>query len=46
MYFSFYGLTIAMMVLAKNGWFPVIPAAILPAVLFLVLGVRSFLRQR
>ena len=46
MYFSFYGLTIAMMVLAKNGWFPVIPAAILPAALFLVLGIRSFMRQR
>ena len=46
MYFSFYGLTIAMMVLAKNGWFPVVPAAILPAVLFLALGIRSFLRQR
>ena len=46
MYFSFYGLTIAMMVLAKNGWFPVIPAAILPAALFLILGIRSFLRQR
>ena len=46
MYFAFYGLTIAMMVLAKNGWFPAIPAAILPAVVFLVLGVRSFLKQR
>ena len=46
MYFAFYGLTIAMMVLAKNGWFPPIPAAILPAAVFLVLGVRSFLRQR
>ena len=46
MYFAFYGLTIAMMVLAKNGWFPPIPATILPAAVFLALGVRSFLRQR
>lgn len=46
MYFAFYGLTIAMMVLAKNGWFPVVPAALLPDVLFLALGVRAFLRQR
>ena len=46
MYFAFYGLTIAMMVFAKNGWFPAIPAAILPAAVFLVLGVRSFLQQR
>ena len=46
MYFSFYGLTIAMMVLAKNGWFPAIPATVLPAAVFLVLGIRSFLQQR
>ena len=46
MYFAFYGLTIAMMVLAKNGWFPVMPAAILPDVVFLVLGVLAFRRQR
>ena len=46
MYFAFYGLTIVMMVLAKNGWFPAIPAAILPAAVFLVLGIRSFLKQR
>ena len=46
MYFAFYGLTIAMMVLAKNGWFPAIAAAVLPAVVFLVLGVRAFLKQR
>ena len=46
MYFAFYGITILMMVLAKNGWFPAIPAAILPAAIFLVFGVRSFLRQR
>ena len=46
MYFAFYGLTIAMMVLAKNGWFPTIPAAIAPAAVFLLLGVRAFLKQR
>ena len=46
MYFGFYGLTIIMMVLAKNGWFPVIPAALLSDVVFLVLGVRAFYRQR
>ncbi len=46
MYFAFYGLTIAMMVLAKNGWCPVVPAAILPDVVFLALGVRAFRQQR
>lgn len=46
MYFAFYGLTILMMVLAKNGWFPVVPAAILPDVVFLVLGICAFRRQR
>ena len=46
MYFAFYGLTIAMMVLAKSGWFPAVPAAVLPAAVFLALGVRAFLRQR
>lgn len=44
MYFGFYGLTIGMMVLAKNGWCPPIGAALLPAVAFLVLGVRNFRR--
>lgn len=46
MYFSFYGLTIACMVVAKSGWCPPIPCAVLPVVVFLVLGVRSFMRQR
>ena len=46
MYFSFYGLTIACMVVAKNGWCPPILGAVLPAVVFLILGVRSFLKQR
>ena len=46
MYFSFYGLTIACMVVAKNGWCPPVLGAVLPAVVFLFLGTRSFLRQR
>ena len=46
MYFAFYGLTLAMMVVAKNGWMPPIPAAVLPCIIFLGLGIRSFLRQR
>ena len=46
MYFSFYGVVIGGMVMAKNGWFPPIAAALLPYVLFLVLGMRSFMRQR
>lgn len=44
LYFAFYGLTIFMMVLAKNGWFPVVPAALLPDIVFLALGVRAFRR--
>ena len=46
LYFSFYGLTIAMMVVAKNGWCPPVLAAVLPDVIFLGLGVRAFMRQR
>jgi len=46
MYFSFYGLTIACMVVAKNGWCPPVLGAVLPAVVFLSLGTRSFLKQR
>lgn len=46
MFFGFYGLTIGCMVLAKNNWLPAIPAAVLPAALFFVLGVRSFIKQR
>jgi len=46
LYFAFYGCTIAMMVLAKNGWCPPVLAALLPDVLFLGLGVRAFLQQR
>ena len=46
MYFAFYGFTIALMVAAKSGWFPPVLAAILPAVVFLILGIRAFIRQR
>ena len=46
LYFAFYGCTIAMMVVAKNGWCPPVLAAVLPDVLFLFLGVRAFLKQR
>ena len=46
MYFSFYGFTIALMVAAKSGWLPPIPAAVLPAVVFLILGTRLFFKQR
>ena len=46
MYFSFYGVTIGFMIVAKNGWCPPIPAAILPLVIISVFGVRSFIRQR
>lgn len=46
MYFAFYGFTILLMVAAKSGWFPAVPAAILPAVVFLALGIRAFLKQR
>ena len=46
LYFAFYGFTIMMMVVAKNGWCPPVLAAVLPNVLFLALGVRAFFRQR
>ena len=46
MYFSFYGFTIALMVAAKSGWMPPILAAVIPAVVFLVLGIRLFFKQR
>jgi len=46
MYFSFYGLSIVMMVVAKNGWCNPILAVFLPGVVFLAIGIRLFLRQR
>lgn len=46
MYFSFYALTILCMIIAKNGWCPPVAAALLAPAVFLLLGVRAFLRQR
>lgn len=46
MYFAFYGLTICCMVAADTGWLPPIPAAVVPDVVFLALGLRAFAKQR
>ena len=46
MYFSFYGLMIGCMVVAKNGWCNPVLGAVLPDVVFLALGVRSFMRLK
>ena len=46
MFFSFYGVTIGCMIVAKNGWVNPVLGAVLPDVLFLALGIRSFYRQR
>ena len=46
MFFAFYGITIACMIVAKNGWCNPILGAVLPDVLFLGLGIRAFYRQR
>lgn len=46
LYFAYYGVTIGCMIVAKCGYSPPIPAAVLPSVLFLALGIRAFLKQR
>lgn len=46
MFFSFYGIDIACMVAAKNMYLPPVPAAVLPHGVFLVLGIRLFIRHR
>ena len=46
MFFAFYGLTIGFMVLAKKGWVPPIPAAVLPDIVFFSIGCVLFWRQR
>ena len=46
MFFAFYGLTILCMVLAARGWLAPFPAAILPDLVFLALGMRLFWRNR
>ena len=46
MFFAFYGLTIGCMVAAHKEYLPPIPAAFLPDVVFFLLGIRAFIRQR
>lgn len=46
MFFAFYALSIGLMICAKKGWCPPLPAAILPNVVFLALGIRMFWRHR
>lgn len=46
LFFAFYGVTILGMILAKNNWCPAVLASIFPQLLFLVLGIRAFLKQR
>lgn len=46
MFFGFYALVIVCMALAKKGWLPPVPAAVLPDMIFLILGARQFYRQR
>lgn len=46
MFFTFYGFTILCMVLAGCGWLAPFPAAVLPNIVFLFLGMRLFWRNR
>ena len=46
MFFMFYGLTILCMVLAARGWLAPFPAAVLPDLVFLALGMRLFWKNR
>ena len=46
LFFAFYALDIGCMVLAKNGLLWPVPASILPSVVFLLLGIRAFIKQR
>lgn len=46
MFFGFYGVTIVCMIFAKNNLCPAVAAAAFPLVLFFVLGVRAFWKQR
>lgn len=45
MFFAFYALVIGGMVGSSLGWIPPIPAAVLPHVIFLILGIRAFRKQ-
>ena len=46
MFFSFYGVSIGCMILADLAWLPPVVAAFLPHVVFLMLGILAFYRQR
>ena len=46
MYFAFYGVTIGCTVASKGGWLHPVAGAVIPCILFLILGIRSFLKQR
>ena len=46
MFFAFYALTIAFMVLARLQWCPPALAAFLPDVVFFLIGLRLFWKQR
>lgn len=46
MFFAFYILVIGGMILTKSGYLPAIPAAVLPDLIFLGLGIRAFMKQR
>ena len=46
LFFSFYACVIAGMVAANNLWLPPVVCAVLPYLVFLVLGVRAFYKQR
>ena len=46
LFFAFYGVTIGCMVCADIGWLPAVPAAILPDLLFLGVGIYMFRKQR
>ena len=46
LFFAFYSVDIACMIAAKNAWLPPVFAALLPHILFLVLGLRLFYRHR
>jgi len=46
MFFAFYACTIGCMVLSRLGYLPAIPAAFLPDVVFLAVGIVLFNRQR
>lgn len=46
MFFAFYILEIGGMIMTKSGLLPAIPAAILPHIIFLILGIHAFIKQR